>query len=148
MKSLSLQNCLFIAVFRKPSWKDGTTATVVVVVNETVFIAWLGDSQVSQTDHDGMQLNTSYSHGVDSLYTIILLFWTFPNVLKKYNVIHCNMWHHHASIISWFQYIDTYMQKSLWKWTLNHVISIKPLNSFVFFQLDMMYNNYVWFVLA
>lgn len=29
----------------KPSWKDGTTATVMVVINETVFIAWLGDSQ-------------------------------------------------------------------------------------------------------
>ena len=90
VKSLSLQSCLFIAVFRKPSWKDGTTATVVVVVNETVFIAWLGDSQVSKTDHDGMQLNTSYSHGektrVDALCIFILLFWTFPNVLK-YTVI-------------------------------------------------------------
>ncbi|XP_062607160.1 integrin-linked kinase-associated serine/threonine phosphatase 2C-like [Saccostrea cucullata] len=29
----------------KPAWKDGTTATVIVVVNDTAFIAWLGDSQ-------------------------------------------------------------------------------------------------------
>ncbi|XP_048777323.1 integrin-linked kinase-associated serine/threonine phosphatase 2C-like [Ostrea edulis] len=29
----------------KPSWKDGTTATVIVIVNETAFIACLGDSQ-------------------------------------------------------------------------------------------------------
>lgn len=37
----------FNLIFRKPSWKDGTTATVMVVINETVFIAWLGDSQVN-----------------------------------------------------------------------------------------------------
>lgn len=30
----------------KPAWKDGTTATVVVAINDLLYIASLGDSQV------------------------------------------------------------------------------------------------------
>lgn len=32
--------------YSKPVWKDGTTATVVLVINDTLFVASLGDSQV------------------------------------------------------------------------------------------------------
>ena len=30
----------------KPAWKDGTTATVIVAINDLLYIASLGDSQV------------------------------------------------------------------------------------------------------
>lgn len=33
--------------FRKPSWKDGTTAINVLAINNTLYIANIGDSKVS-----------------------------------------------------------------------------------------------------
>ena len=33
-------------VYSKPVWKDGTTAILVLVINETMYIANIGDSQV------------------------------------------------------------------------------------------------------
>ncbi|XP_021350088.1 integrin-linked kinase-associated serine/threonine phosphatase 2C-like isoform X1 [Mizuhopecten yessoensis] len=37
---------LKLATRSKPSWKDGTTASIVLIVNDTVYTANLGDSQV------------------------------------------------------------------------------------------------------
>jgi len=33
-------------IYSKPVWKDGTTAILVLVINETMYIANIGDSQV------------------------------------------------------------------------------------------------------
>ena len=38
---------LFVSFCSKPSWKDGSTAVSVLVVNNTLFIANLGDSKVN-----------------------------------------------------------------------------------------------------
>lgn len=35
----------------KPSWKDGTTAVIVVAINNTLYIANLGDSKVTGIHH-------------------------------------------------------------------------------------------------
>ena len=50
---------------RKPSWKDGTTAVVVLVLNNTLYIANLGDSKVINTLYianlgDSEVINTLY----------------------------------------------------------------------------------------
>ncbi|GFO00715.1 integrin-linked kinase-associated serine/threonine phosphatase 2c-like [Plakobranchus ocellatus] len=38
------------AARNKPSWKDGTTAVVVLAINDTLYIANLGDSKVTNVD--------------------------------------------------------------------------------------------------
>jgi len=37
---------MWCVVYSKPVWKDGTTAILVLVINETMYIANIGDSQV------------------------------------------------------------------------------------------------------
>lgn len=32
--------------YRRPSWKDGTTATTIIIINDTVYCANIGDSKV------------------------------------------------------------------------------------------------------
>lgn len=39
-----------VAPFRKPAWKDGSTATCVLAVDNILYIANLGDSRVSGTE--------------------------------------------------------------------------------------------------
>ena len=36
-----------IKITRKPTWKDGSTAVVVLGINDTLYIANLGDSKVT-----------------------------------------------------------------------------------------------------
>ena len=40
---------VYVLCFSKPSWKDGSTAVSVLVINNTLFIANLGDSKVGIT---------------------------------------------------------------------------------------------------
>lgn len=44
-----LGNLIFV-LFRKPAWKDGSTATCVLAVDNILYIANLGDSRVSRME--------------------------------------------------------------------------------------------------
>lgn len=44
-----LSNLIFVP-FRKPAWKDGSTATCVLAVDNILYIANLGDSRVSRME--------------------------------------------------------------------------------------------------
>lgn len=46
---------------RKPAWKDGSTATCVLVIDNILYIANLGDSRVSLTENCGSRLYVFYS---------------------------------------------------------------------------------------
>lgn len=45
-------NLIFVP-FRKPAWKDGSTATCVLAVDNILYIANLGDSRVSRMETTG-----------------------------------------------------------------------------------------------
>lgn len=59
------------AARNKPSWKDGTTAVVVLAINDTLYIANLGDSKAvlcrykeAEAKHVGMSLTVDHSPSV------------------------------------------------------------------------------------
>jgi hypothetical protein len=57
----------------KPAWKDGTTATVIVAINDLLYIASLGDSQVfyifvQSTDRE----QKSFKKGIVRIFGILL----------------------------------------------------------------------------
>lgn len=79
----SLSNLTFVP-FRKPAWKDGSTATCVLAVDNILYIANLGDSRVSSMEKPTAGVSVS-SRALFALKGEMFM-WHVPDAMSSWTV--------------------------------------------------------------